>query len=242
MKMPLPLVAAIALALAACQRTVGNTEKQAASLTALTTERQRVSYMVGLDLSKNLGPIKDEVDIEVVLQALRDTHSGAKPLLDTSQADAIRQQFTQHLGEQRATKQLALAAKNRSEGEAFLAANARKSGIVSTTSGLQYEVLRDAKGARPKSTDTVQVNYIGQRLDGGKFEDTYAIDHPSSFALSQVFPGLAEALQIMPVGAKYRFWIPAALAYGENGLAGQIEPNSPLIFEIELMEIAGQSP
>jgi len=103
-------------------------------------------------------------------------------------------------------------------------------------------VLRDAKGAHPKATDTVQVNYIGQMLDGRKFEDTYAIDHPSSFALNQIFPGFSEALQLMPVGAKYRFWIPASLAYGENGLAGQIEPNSVLAFEIELMEIAGQSP
>ena len=242
MKIFLPILATTTLSLSACQPAPNTAQKPAAPLTKLTTEKQRASYMVGLDLAKNVTPVKDDIDIDVVVQALRSANANEKPLLDATQADEVRQHFTQYLSEKRAAQQLALATKNRSEGEAFLAANAKKPGIVTTPSGLQYEVLRDAKGAHPKATDTVQVNYIGQRLDGRKFEDTYAIDHPSSFALNQIFPGLGEALQLMPVGAKYRFWFPAALAYGENGLAGQIEPNSPLIFEVELMEIAGQSP
>lgn len=205
----------------------------------LSTDRERASYMVGLDLAKNVAPVRDEVDIELVVQALRDAHAGRDVLLDAAQADAVRQQFTQHLRARRDAAQAALAVKNRDSGAAFLARNAKESGVKVTASGLQYRVLRAAAGPRPQATDTVRVNYVGSLLDGRTFENSYAIDHPASFALSQVMPGLAEAIQLMPLGAKYRFWLPAALAYAEPGLPGQIEPNATLVFEVELLEIAG---
>jgi FKBP-type peptidyl-prolyl cis-trans isomerase len=171
---------------------------------------------------------------------LRGAYAGEPPPLDAKQADEVRKRFTEHLRVKREAQQQALAEKNRGEGAAFLADNAKKPGVVVTDSGLQYQVLRDAAGAKPKAADTVRVNYIGTLLDGRKFEDTYAIDHPASFALNQVLPGLGEAIRLMPVGGKYRFWLPANLAYAERGLAGQIEPNAVLTFEIELLEIAGQ--
>lgn len=224
------------LLLAACQRTTEAPQRPA----ALDDERQRVSYMVGLDLARNVAPVKDEVDIEIVVQALRAAYAGETPQLDAQQADDVRKRFTAHLREKREAAQRALAESNRAEGERFLAGNAKRDGIVVTASGLQYQVLREAAGAKPGAADTVRVNYIGTLLDGRKFEDTYAIDHPASFALTQVLPGLGEAVQLMPVGGKYRFWLPAKLAYAEQGLAGQIEPNATLVFEVELLDIAAR--
>jgi FKBP-type peptidyl-prolyl cis-trans isomerase FkpA len=241
---PLVIISVAALFVAGCQP-VGEPASKAAvpqaAPRALVSERDRASYVVGLDLAKNVAPVKDEVDIELVVQALRDAHAGRAVLLDAAQADEARRQFTQHLRERREQEQVALAAKNRDAGAAFLATNAKEQGVRVTASGLQYRVLREASGPRPNEADTVRVDYIGRLLDGRAFEDTYAIDHSASFALSQVMPGLGEALRLMPVGAKYRFWLPAELAYAEHGLPGQIEPNATLVFEIELLEIAGMS-
>lgn len=233
-----------AMSVTACQSPADTAAKPTVAESArreLVSERDRASYVVGLDLAKNVAPVKDEVDIELVVQALRDAHAGKPPLLDATQADAARKAFTQHLREQRERQQSALSAKNREAGAAFLATNANVQGVSTTASGLQYRVLRDANGPRPGPADTVRVNYIGSLLDGQAFENTYAIDHPASFALGQVMPGLGEAIRLMPVGAKYRFWLPAELAYAERGLPGQIEPNATLVFEIELLEIAGMN-
>jgi len=229
---------AVATGLAACGPASVPPPPQAASKPMAGEERRQVSYMVGLDLARNVAPVRDEVDIDVVVEALRAAYAGEPVLLDDTQAEAVRKRFTAHLREKREAAQVALAAKNHSDGEIFLGRNAKREGVITTASGLQYEVLRAAQGPRPKSDDTVRVNYTGSLLDGRRFEDTYAVDHASSFALKQVLPGLAEAIPLMPVGAKYRFWLPARLAYAERGLDGQIEPGSTLVFEIELLEIA----
>ncbi|MBL8297397.1 MAG: FKBP-type peptidyl-prolyl cis-trans isomerase [Rhodanobacteraceae bacterium] len=239
------LFVAVAVALLAACRGGGNAAPAASSpvpaaRSELTTDRERASYMVGLDLAKNVAPVKDEVDIELVVQALRDAHAGKPALLDPAQTDAVRKQFTQSLRDKRDQAQAAQAAENRDRGAAFLADNAKQAGVAVTASGLQYHVLRAADGPRPQASDTVRLNYIGSLLDGQVFEDTYAIDHPASFALNQVMPGLQEAIQLMPVGAKYRFWLPASLAYAERGVPGQIGPNATLVFELELLEIAGR--
>lgn len=233
----LPAVASLLLLLAACQP-----EKPpvTASLTRLDTEKQRVSYMVGLDVARNLQPIKDEIDLAIVDQAVRHALAGDKPLLDQAAVDATRQRFTEHLRQKREAEQQALAARNQREGEAFLASNGRKPNVHSTASGLQYQVLRAGSGARPGASDTVRVNYIGSLLDGREFENTYAIDHPAEFPLNQVMPGWREAMPLMQVGGKYRFWIPARLAYGDRGVPGTIEPNATLVFEVELLAIAGR--
>jgi len=213
---------------------------QGKPIAKLENERARASYMVGLDLAKQIAPIEDEVDIDTVVQALRTAHAGDKPLLDETQATEVRKGFTQHLREKHEAGQKTLAEKNQREGEAFLAANAKADGVTTTASGLQYQVIRAGQGSRPKLGDTVRVNYVGTLLDGRKFEDTYAIDHPAEFALSQIMPGWREGVALMPVGGKYKFWIPAKLAYGERGVPGTIEPNATLVFEVELLEIAGQ--
>ncbi|GAB3345036.1 FKBP-type peptidyl-prolyl cis-trans isomerase [Lysobacter tyrosinilyticus] len=232
-----PLVLALSLALAACQSPQSSEPKH---VTALETEQQRISYMVGTDVARNLEPIKDEIDLAIVDQAIRDTLAGQPPLLDKAALEATRETFTTHLREKREAQQKALAAKNLSEGQAFLARNAKQPDIHTTASGLQYQVLTTGSGAKPAADATVRVNYIGKLLDGREFENTYAIDHAAEFPLTQLMPGWREGLTLMPVGSKYRLWIPAALAYGERGVPGAIGPNATLVFDVELLAIAGQ--
>ena len=227
----------LAISLIACQaRTPAQTS---APVTSLDDEKARVSYMVGLDVARDLEPIKDEVDLAIVEQAIRTKLAGQPVLLGEAELKATRDRFSTHLRQKREAAWQALAAKNLKDGDAFLAANARKPGVHVTPSGLQYEVLRTGKGAKPAADATVRVNYIGRLLDGREFENTYAIDHPAEFPLNQVMPGLREALPLMPVGSKYRFWIPAKLAYAERGIPGTIEPNAVLSFDVELLAVAG---
>ena len=232
-----PLVLALSLALAACQ---AEKSSAPARVTKLETEQQRVSYMVGMDVARNLQPIKDEIDLAIVDQAIRDELAGNKSLLDKATLDATRATFTVHLREKRETEQRALAAQNLREGAAFLANNAKQPNVQTTATGLQYQMLSAGTGPKPGADATVRVNYIGKLLDGREFENTYAIDHPVEFPLAQVMPGWREGLTLMPVGSKYRLWIPAQLAYGERGVPGTIGPNATLVLEVELLAIAGQ--
>ncbi|MGJ7902784.1 FKBP-type peptidyl-prolyl cis-trans isomerase N-terminal domain-containing protein [Lysobacter sp. 1R34A] len=214
------------------------TDARPAAPAALGDSRSQVSYMVGLDMAKRLAPIKDEVDIDAVVSALRATHAGAPPRLDEAQIAKVRSDFVEHLQRKRQAGQHALAQKNRAEGNRYLADNRKQAGVITTASGLQYRVERAGRGARPAADGTVRVDYVGRLLDGSEFESTYATDHPAEFPLNQIMPGLREGLMLMSPGAKYRFWVPAQLAYGETGVPGQIEPNATLVFDLELLEIA----
>ena len=236
------LALSLCIVLPACNKPSNDEEKPAASksVAGLKDEKQRVSYMVGLDVARTLQPIKDELDLATVDQAIRTALAGGQPLLDEAQADAVRQRFTEHLRAKRAAEHKAIAEKNQKLSDVFFTENGKKPGVKTTASGLQYQVLREGKGAHPKATDTVRVDYVGTLLDGTKFDSTYDIDHSSSLALNQVMPGWSEGVQLMTVGSKYKLWVPAKLGYGENGKPGAIEPNAPLVFEVELLEIAGQ--
>lgn len=214
----------------------------AAALTAaeLADQKARISYIVGRDFARSIEPIRGELDQRIVLRAIRDAQAGVPLLFDEAQSKQIREGFSEHLRNKRDGELKQLAVRNLEAGEAFLKKNAKVAGVISTPSGLQYQILRASKGPHPKATDTVRVNYVGRLLDGSKFESTYDTDHPAEFVLAQVMPGWTEAVQLMTPGSQFRFWIPAKLAYGEQGVPGQIEPNATLAFEIELLEIAGQ--
>ncbi|MGO1070939.1 FKBP-type peptidyl-prolyl cis-trans isomerase [Lysobacter sp. CA199] len=214
----------------------------APALTAaeVSSEKAKISYIVGRDFAASIEPIRGELDQALVLRAIRDAQAGRASLFDQAQSQRIREGFSEHLRGKHDADVKAIAARNLAAGEAFLKKNAAAQGIKTTASGLQYRVLAEGKGAHPKASDTVRVNYVGRLLDGSKFESTYDTDHPAEFVLAQVMPGWTEGVQLMTPGAKFRFWVPASLAYGERGMAGQIEPNSVLDFEIELLEIAGQ--
>lgn len=202
----------------------------------LDTERKQVSYMIGLDLANSLMPIKDDLDVEVLAEAMSARFAGEDVKLSDEQVRIIQDAYTARLQARQMAEFEAKAAKNLEEGTAFLEANKGKRGVRVTDSGLQYRVERAGNGPKPQRQDVVRVHYRGRLLDGTEFDSSYERGEPTEFGLSQVIPGWAEGVALMPVGSKYTFWIPASLAYGESG-TGPIPPNATLTFEVELLDI-----
>jgi FKBP-type peptidyl-prolyl cis-trans isomerase FkpA len=205
-------------------------------IAGLESGKKQVSYMIGRDMGKSLTVIKDELDLEVLSQAIADQFAGKDSLLTEEQALKVQESFTATIQAKQAAVAEAKAAKGKEEGAAFLAANKDKPGVKVTESGLQYQVVRAGNGPTPKPTDVVRVHYKGTLLDGTEFDSSYTRGQPAEFGLAQVIPGWSEGVALMPVGSKYTFWIPAELGYGEAG-GGPIPPNAMLTFEVELMEI-----
>jgi FKBP-type peptidyl-prolyl cis-trans isomerase len=212
-------------------------KKPAATAAAPMTQKQKVSTMIAMDVARSLDPIKDEIDVPAFARALALAFAGKSTGLSDAEADKIRAEFGQAVQAKLAARAAAAATENLAKGDAFLAANKAKPGVRATESGLQYQVLRAGAGPKPAETDTVRVHYRGTLLDGKEFDSSYSHgNQPVEFALNQVIPGWREGLSLMPVGSKYRFWIPAKLAYGPNG-PPQIGPNAMLTFEVELLAI-----
>ncbi|HET7655487.1 MAG TPA: FKBP-type peptidyl-prolyl cis-trans isomerase [Luteimonas sp.] len=201
-------------------------------------DREQVGYLIGADVGRNLLPIKEELDLPVLLQAVRTSLSGGTPLLDEAEAATVRTAFAERVRATLEARAAEASKKNAEEGEAFLAKNRQQKGVFTTPSGLQYMVLRQGNGPRPLPSDTVRVMYEGSLLDGSVFDSSYERGQPVEFGLGQVIPGWTEGLGLMPVGAKYRFWIPSQLGYGEKGTpGGPIGPNATLVFDVELLAI-----
>jgi len=199
-------------------------------------EKEKYGYMVGMDVARSIGQIKDEVDTTAVIQALQASLKGEKTTLTDAEAVAVRQEFMQKLQGRQVAKMKDEADKNQKEGDAFLAKNKDKPGVKVTASGLQYEVVKQGTGPKPKATDVVKVDYTGTKIDGTKFDSSVDRGQPATFPLNQVVPGWTEGLQLMPVGSEYKFYIPGKLAYGERGPA-QIGPNATLVFSVKLIGI-----
>ena len=239
----------VALALAGCKPTDDAPAADAATTAAdpadgslriegLADEKAQVSYMVGMDIGESLEQIKDQVDIDVVVEAMQATLAGGTLKLSDEQRQEVRKRFATALQEKRQAEMQAKASTNATEGEAFLAANKDKPGVETTASGLQYQVIEQGDGEKPDASDVVRVHYKGTLLDGTEFDSSYKRGEPAMFALEQVVPGWQEGIALMPVGSKYRLWIPSALAYGEMGTPnGEIGPNATLVFEVELLGI-----
>jgi len=192
----------------------------------LETERDKASYLVGMQIGGSLQQIKDEIDLPIVFQAIETVLNEGTPLLSQEEAGTVQKAFAERLQAKHAAEQQATATKNKQEGEAFLAANKNAKGVKTTASGLQYLVITEGKGPKPATTDRVKVHYTGTLLDGTKFDSSVDRGEPAEFALNQVIPGWTEGLQLMPVGSKYTLWIPSDLAYGDRGTPGPIGPNA----------------
>ena len=222
------LVIATALACAALS--------QAALTAELETQEQKLGYIIGMDIGNSLKQQGADIDLPALFEAIETIYSGGEPALSAEEAASIRDAF---IAERRATVEAEreeLAAENAAEGEAFLRENRTKEGVMVTESGLQYQVLEQGEGPKPAASDRVRVHYRGTLLDGQEFDSSYTRGEPATFVLNQVIPGWTEGLQLMPVGSKYKFYIPSDLAYGPQG-GRSIEPNSTLIFEVELLGI-----
>lgn len=198
--------------------------------------KDKVGYLVGSDVGRSLAPIKAEFDLPTLLQGARAAIGGGKSLLPEAEATALRDSFSKRLQARMAEEASKAAEKNRAEGTAFLAKNKQVKGVFVTPSGLQYMILRQGTGPRPKPAERVKVNYHGTLLDGSVFDSSVDRGQPAEFALNQVIPGWTEGVGMMPVGGKYRFWIPSNLAYGEKGPPG-IGPNATLVFDVELLQV-----
>jgi len=193
----------------------------------------RVGLMLGGSVGQQLSALANDVDITIVLQAIRTVLSKQTPLLDPVQREQARAYYAQQVQAHTDTS----GDTNRQSGVEFLATNKGRHGVFTTGSGLQYSVLRNSSGPRPNHASRVRVHYHGTLLDGTVFDSSVQRGEPAEFALNQVIAGWTEGLTLMPVGAKYRFWIPSELAYGATGSPPVIGPNAVLIFEVELLNI-----
>lgn len=199
----------------------------------------KISYALGLNIGQQLKQmgLKDLLDVNSFAASITDTLQGNPLQLSISEAQQLLNDFFDQLEakKQEAAREAGKAA--REAGEKFLAENAKKVGVITTASGLQYEVISEGTGRQPKATDTVRCHYEGTLLDGTVFDSSYRRNEPCDFGLNQVIKGWTEGVQLMKEGAKYRFYIPYNLAYGERGAGADIPPYAALIFDVELIKV-----
>lgn len=198
----------------------------------------KLSYALGIGIGSQLaGMGAKELNIDDFAQAIKDVISGSELKVDNAEAQTLVQNFFQ---EQEAKQQAAAAEAGKAAkaaGETFLAENGKKDGVVTLPSGLQYQVLKEGNGKKPSATDQVVCHYEGTLIDGTVFDSSYQRNQPATFGLNQVIAGWTEGVQLMQEGAKYRFFIPYNLAYGERGAGAQIPPFAALVFDVELIEV-----
>lgn len=201
------------------------------------TEKEKLSYSMGVDFGTYLKRQAVDVDLELLLRGVKDVFSGRSFLLSDEEMNAVKNAFSQQMMLKQAEETKKLAEKNKKEGETFLEANKAKEGVKTLPSGLQYKMITEGTGKSPKATDTVTVNYRGTFVDGTEFDNSYKRGQPVTFQLNAVIAGWTEALQLLKEGAKCQLFIPSNLAYGEKGAGGIIGPNATLIFDVELLSV-----
>jgi len=209
--------------------------------TPFTSRKQKFSYALGMNIGSGLGAnLKKqsvEVDWNLVAQGLKDAALGSKTRLTDEEAKAVLTEVQNEVRKEQQERMKQEAAKNKTDGETFLADNKKKEGVVALPSGLQYKILTEGKGPKPAASDTVVCNYRGTLIDGTEFDSSYKRGQAATFPVNGVIKGWTEALQLMPVGSKWQLFIPSSLAYGERGAGADIGPDSTLIFEVELVSI-----
>ncbi|MCK4102795.1 MULTISPECIES: FKBP-type peptidyl-prolyl cis-trans isomerase [Acinetobacter] len=201
----------------------GNVSKDASSI-------QKISYALGYEVAHQTPP---ELDVDSFITGIRQGHARTKPAYTEEELQAAYVQFQQDMQK----KQLEQAQKAESDSNSFLTENAKKAGVQTTASGLQYKIIKEGTGKQPTATSRVTVHYKGQLTDGKVFDSSYDRGEPVEFPLNQVIPGWTEGLQLLKEGGKATLYIPAKLGYGEQGVPGTIPPNSTLIFDVELLKV-----
>jgi FKBP-type peptidyl-prolyl cis-trans isomerase FklB len=214
------------------------------SASPFKNETDKVSYALGMNIAAGLGAnLKRqnvEINHDVLVQAIKDGLSGGKTLMTEAEAQSTLRQFMSELQQKQEEKMKAAGENNKKEGDAFLAANKSKPGVVTLPDGLQYKIVKEGTGPKPAPTDTVTVNYRGTLINGTEFDSSYKRGEPATFPVGGVIKGWTEALQLMPVGSKWELYIPPDLAYGARGAGADIGPNATLLFEVELLSIKGK--
>ena len=203
----------------------------------LTSLQQKASYSYGVDVATRLKQQGIELDVNALNRGIADAYNGAELALDDDARLQAKTTFQTELQNAMLRKQSEVAETNLAAGKAFLAENAKKPGVVTTESGLQYKVITSGDGKQPTVNDTVTTHYRGTLIDGREFDSSYKRDQPASFPVKGVIKGWTEALQLMHVGDKWQLFIPSDLAYGPSKRSELIQPNSTLIFEIELLDV-----
>jgi len=210
------------------------------SATTLATPKDKLSYAIGLNVGRSLQKDSVDVDPTILEQGLRDALSGGKTLMTDEDARTAIVAIQTELRKKQEETMKQAGEVNKKQGDAFLAANKTKEGVVTLPSGLQYKILKEGSGPKPTASDSVVCNYRGTLIDGTEFDSSYKRGQPATFPVDKVIQGWTEALQLMPVGSKWQLFIPPDMAYGARGPSPTIGVNSTLIFEIELLSIQGK--
>ena len=201
------------------------------------TTNEKVSYAIGSRIGAGLKRDGVEIDGKQLLAGIEDAFAGGELKLTEEQMMQVMTEFQQKLQTKMQAEAAVSGGKNMEEGKAFLETNGKKEGLTTTASGLQYQVLTAGDGPKPKLTDKISAHYHGTLIDGKVFDSSVERGQPASFPVSGVIPGWTEALQMMPVGSKWRLFIPSPLADGERGAGADIGPNATLVFDVELLSI-----
>jgi FKBP-type peptidyl-prolyl cis-trans isomerase FklB len=218
-------------------KTAQTTKPRTQQPLVLKTQKDKVSYALGMNLVGSLHKQSVDVDPAIVLRGLKDGLAAGKMLLTEEEARAVFAQLNTDVRKRQEEKMKIASEANKKEGEEFLAANKTKEGVVTLPSGLQYRILTEGTGQKPVPGDSVTCNYRGTLINGIEFDSSYKRGQPATFPVNGVIKGWTEALQLMSVGSKWQLFIPAEMAYGERGPNPQIGPNSTLVFEVELLSI-----
>ena len=198
----------------------------------------KLSYALGLGIGRQLAQMgAEQLSIDDFAQAIKDVVAGGQLKLDETEAQVIVQEFFQKQEEKQRATAAEMGKKAKEEGEKYLAENAKKEGVVTLPSGLQYLVIKEGNGKRPKATDKVKCHYEGMLVDGTLFDSSVQRGEPATFPLNQVIAGWTEGLQLMTEGSKYRFFIPYTLGYGERGAGASIPPFAAWVVDVELIEV-----
>ena len=213
------------------------TKPRTPSVLTLKTQKDKVSYALGMNLGTNLHKETVEVDPAIVLRGLKDALASGKMLLTEDEARAVLTQLQTEVRGKQQEKMKVAGELNKKESVEFLAANKAKDGVVTLPSGLQYKILTAGTGPKPTASDTVVCNYRGTLISGTEFDSSYKRGQPASFPVNGVIKGWTEALQLMPVGSKWQLFVPSELGYGDRGAGADIGPGATLIFEVELLSI-----